>query len=370
MGDEEYEQIADALTAPNGLWIYGLEDSYVYNGLPVEPEFQVFAGNARLRLGKEYAVSYKNNNKPGTALLTVTGKGSYSGKAEKEFTIIASSAAGTNDIKKAKITDMPKSKPFTGLPVTLDDKELTVTFNDEKLTRDEDYTLSYTKNIDAGTATVFITGKGNYKNSVKKTFKITPIDLAAEDKAGHISVMKTEPEYSPNGAIAELLVTWEYGEGDDEVWLTLRNGVDYKLAYSANKAVGEDQGQVKITGQGNFTKFTTRSFTIVSGDLSRLYMNAPDVPYKAKQKGTYFMSKVKIYGTDGKALKEKKDYTLSYLDLNTGEELTKDSVVNDGDVIRVTASGLENGPYAGTKLSADYRIRTLKDISKQTDIKS
>ncbi|MBQ7563484.1 MAG: hypothetical protein IJT16_05785 [Lachnospiraceae bacterium] len=58
--------------------------------------------------------------------------------------------------------------------------------------------------------------------------------------------MKTEPEYSPNGAIAELLVTWEYGEGDDGAWLTLRNGVDYKLAYSANKAVGEDEGQVKI----------------------------------------------------------------------------------------------------------------------------
>ena len=35
-----------------------------------------------------------------------------------------------------------------------------------------DYTVTYSNNIDAGTATVSVTGKGNYTGTVKKTFTI------------------------------------------------------------------------------------------------------------------------------------------------------------------------------------------------------
>lgn len=40
------------------------------------------------------------------------------------------------------------------------------------LTADTDYTVAYANNKDAGTATVTITGKGNYTKSIEKTFKI------------------------------------------------------------------------------------------------------------------------------------------------------------------------------------------------------
>lgn len=49
---------------------------------------------------------------------------------------------------------------------------VTVTFNDVKLVKNTDYTLSYKKNIEVGTATVTVTGKGSYKGTAVKTFRI------------------------------------------------------------------------------------------------------------------------------------------------------------------------------------------------------
>ena len=49
------------------------------------------------------------------------------------------------------------------------------------LTADTDYTVAYANNKDAGTATVTITGKGNYTNSIEKTFKINKKAISNTD---------------------------------------------------------------------------------------------------------------------------------------------------------------------------------------------
>ncbi|MFD2530816.1 MBG domain-containing protein, partial [Polaribacter marinaquae] len=53
------------------------------------------------------------------------------------------------------------------------------------LVEDTDYTLSYTNNINVGTATVTVTGKGNYNGTKDVTFAITPapLTITAEDKS-------------------------------------------------------------------------------------------------------------------------------------------------------------------------------------------
>lgn len=51
---------------------------------------------------------------------------------------------------------------------------VTVKSDNAQLTADTDFTVSYSSNINAGTATVTITGKGNYSGSIKKQFTITP----------------------------------------------------------------------------------------------------------------------------------------------------------------------------------------------------
>ena len=53
--------------------------------------------------------------------------------------------------------------------------EPTVKYNSKTLVKNTNFTFSYTDNIDAGTATVTVTGKGNYTSSVSKTYTIAKL---------------------------------------------------------------------------------------------------------------------------------------------------------------------------------------------------
>ena len=77
---------------------------------------------------------------------------------------------GKQDISKTKIEGL-KNKEYTG-----NSRKLSIVVKDGNATlkNGEDYEISYSNNIKVGTATVTITGKGNYTGKVSKTFKINP----------------------------------------------------------------------------------------------------------------------------------------------------------------------------------------------------
>lgn len=58
-----------------------------YTGQGIEPAFTVTYGGATLTAGTDYTVAYSNNTDPGTATITLTGKGKYQGTVNKTFTI-------------------------------------------------------------------------------------------------------------------------------------------------------------------------------------------------------------------------------------------------------------------------------------------
>lgn len=61
----------------------------IFTGKNITPAVTVKLSGKTLQKDKDYTVSYQNNQKVGTAKVTVTGKGSYSGKAEATFSIQA-----------------------------------------------------------------------------------------------------------------------------------------------------------------------------------------------------------------------------------------------------------------------------------------
>ncbi|MBR2682506.1 MAG: hypothetical protein IKE22_04475, partial [Atopobiaceae bacterium] len=67
--------------------------SQAYTGNAVKPKPTVKYGTATLKLGTDYTLSYKNNTKPGTATVTVTGKGAYAGTKSVTFKIVAPSVS-------------------------------------------------------------------------------------------------------------------------------------------------------------------------------------------------------------------------------------------------------------------------------------
>ena len=61
--------------------------SFSYTGKALKPKVTVTLGGRKLAQGKDYTVKYASNKNPGKARVTVTGKGSYTGKKSAAFKI-------------------------------------------------------------------------------------------------------------------------------------------------------------------------------------------------------------------------------------------------------------------------------------------
>ena len=151
--------------------------TYAYDGKAKKPGVTVKLNGKTLKNGTDYTVSYSNNTKVGTAKVTITGKGNYTGSVSKTFKI-------KNNFKKATVSGI-STKAFTGKKIT---QSITVKYNGKTLKNGTDYTVSYSSNKNIGTATVKVAGKGSYTGTITKTFKINPAKqeiqkLTAKSKA-------------------------------------------------------------------------------------------------------------------------------------------------------------------------------------------
>lgn len=134
-----------------------------YTGKAITQTPTVKLGSKTLKKGTDYTISFKNNKAVGTATVTIKGKGNYTGNIKKTFKITKASVA------KAKVTGVSKKYKYTGKAIK---PAVKVTLGGVTLKKGTDYTVSYKSNKKVGTATITITGKGSYKGTVKKTFKI------------------------------------------------------------------------------------------------------------------------------------------------------------------------------------------------------
>ena len=123
---------------------------------------------------------------------------------------------------------------------------VTVKLNGKTLKNGTDYTVSYSNNTKVGTATVKITGKGNYTGSVSKTFKIKN-----NFKKATVSGISTKAFTGKN--ITQSITVKYNGK-------TLKKGTDYTVSYSNNKNIGT--ATVKIAGKGSYTGTITKTFKI------------------------------------------------------------------------------------------------------------
>ena len=347
----------------------------------------------------DYTVTWINNRYVGTAtvVLTGTGKiledgtaiGQYFGEKRITFRIkgtalsanMVSWADGSKNVSvvyngeeqepRVRVSLQKKVKDENGKTVT----QTTTLREYDKYAQYGDYKVSYLKNVDAGTATVVITGAGGYTGTVKKTFKITQADLAAEGTEAKIGVADSIP-FAKNGAKPAIVVTAKMANGNT---VTLKEGKDYTITYANNKAVSEGKNLTEkklpliiVKGKGNFKGSIKQTFTITNKSLADtvnpITVTVTDVPAN-KNKGK-FVSKPVITDADGVKLKEKTDYTLTYsLLMANGEEtkldVKKDVVNEPGSTVRITITGVGNYQGEGSVLTADYRI-TEFDFTKVT----
>ena len=151
--------------------------------------------------------------------------------------------------KKTKI-DKINPQTYTGKPIL---PEPVVTFDNTPLVADIDYTVSYSDNINIGTATVTITGIGNYVGEITSSFYIVRASISGASVTG-----LSNKTY--NGKLQTQTPTLKMGS------TTLKPGTDYTISYKNGTYAGT--ATIIFTGKGNYKETKTATFKINKAEQS------------------------------------------------------------------------------------------------------
>lgn len=292
-------------------------DSYNYSGAYRTPAVTVTNQNGTALLeGTDYTVAYADNKNAGTATVTVTGTGNYTGTISRSFVIHAV------DINTCTVTLSRTSYTFSGgykkPGVTVKTARGTV------LVEGKNYTVAYSDNRNAGTAKVTVTGINNYCGVKTVEFTIAPKDIETCTAA-----LNTSKMISVNGLTVPS-VTVKTAAGT-----TLVNGTNYTVEYSVENGVVT----AVVTGMGNYQgslTLTGQAPTDLNTCTAKLNFTLATYSGTAKRPG------VTVTAEDGTVLKKGTDYTVEY---QNNVEIGKATVVITGI-----------GNYTGT-MSKTFRIR-------------
>lgn len=237
--------------------------------------------------GKDFTVSYENNNEIGKDVATaiITGMKNFSGSISTRFTIKGNVALST-------ISSIPVQN-YTGEEIK---PEPVVTQNGRTLLKGVDYELVYQNNVEAGRATITINGIGEeFGGSVTVAF-----DIVRDISAG-ITVTGLAEKYLYTGEeiVPALGRVSAYG-------IILDKNEDYKVTVVNNVKVGV--ATLIIEGMSHYKGTKTFNFNIVQRRISQC--SAEKVAIK-----TFTGKAIKPAVTltyNGKTLTKGKDYTLTY----------------------------------------------------------
>ena len=200
-----------------------------------------------------------------------------------------------------------------------------------------EYTVSYSNNINAGSATVTIVATGaNYVGRFSGSpFTIQQKSIADKD----VAVVTTS---AAAGQKPTVTVTYN-GKTLTEDLSSGRNqpNTDYYIESYGN-------GKVTITGKGNFNGTRVENYKFVDKTIISATVNAVATYYN----GSTQQANLTVKGSDGKTLSSY-DYkvTYSYTDKKTGKTVTTD-YPKEAYRYTVTVSGTANGNYGGNQIHA------------------
>lgn len=211
-----------------------------FTGSALTPAVVVKDGSTILTLGSDYTVTYSNNVNVGTATVTITGTGNYTGTKTQTFLIVQRLAA-------LLTVDPISNQSYTGSALT---PAVVVKDGNTILTLGTDYSVAYSNNINAGTASLIISGLGEYSGSKTVSFTIEKVPLT----------------------VRVVQASKNYGQADPGFTVTYSGFVANQTAavLSGNlvfsRDAGQNPGSYAVTASG--LSSTNYSFTYVSGTLT------------------------------------------------------------------------------------------------------
>lgn len=299
----------------NGMYVcYFAENNETYlettfKGKKVEPEV-VIDGLVR---GKDYTVTYVNNEKPGEARAELTGIGNYKGSETLYFTIYG----------KLPAADPIADQTYTG-------NEITPDIVIPGLKAGEDYYMYYEDNQYPGVATVTIYGTGYYKGTATIHFKIIK---KTEKFVSNVKLNRTSYTYTGKTIRPSVTVT----VNGKKIGASA-----YKLYYKNNKNSGI--GTVQVRGTGKYSRINkTITFKILPPKTLLTGLKKANRSFIASWKKNIQATGYQIqYAADSRFTKERKTVT-----------------VGKQSATRYKISGLKN------KKTYYVRIRSYKRVGKK-----
>lgn len=299
----------------NGMYVcYFAENNETYlettfKGKKVEPEVVIDG----LVQGKDYTVTYVNNEKPGEARAELTGIGNYKGSETLYFTIYG----------KLPAADPIADQIYTG-------KELTPAIVIPGLKAGEDYYMYYEDNQYPGVATVTIYGTGYYKGTATIHFKIIK---KTEKFVSNVKLNRTSYTYTGKSIRPSVTVT----VNGKKIGASA-----YKLYYKNNKNSGI--GTVQVRGIGKYSRINkTLTFKILPPKTLLTGLKKANRSFTASWKKNIQATGYQIqYAADSRFTKERKTVT-----------------VGKQSATRYKISGLKN------KKTYYVRIRSYKRVGKK-----
>lgn len=317
--------------------IDGFKKEYPYTGLEIRPvgiSVTDYIDRVKYRLTEDldYTLSYSNNLNAGTAFINVECKNNFSGTARANFLITSSTISsgssttpntpingGTGEISGSKAIspndviltmDTANAMHYTGNPVY---PKVSIA----GMTENVDYTVTFSNNTEVGTATVTITGIGNNRGTITKTFNI--IAPLSNCKIAEI------PAQQYTGSAVEPTLTVTCGKN------ILIPGTDYNVTYANNINIGTATATIRAASNSKYTGSASVTFSIAN-DVGDFIISgyAPTYTYT----GNAITPSVVVETGSGR-LTQGTDYTISYSNnINAGKAT-------------ITVKGV--GRYSGTK---------------------
>ncbi len=325
-----------------------------YNGQEQIQNPTVTLNGTKLIPGTDYEVTYDKNINAGTAKLTITGKGRYSGTVKKTFKIQA------YDLKA------DSEKLLGGIPKSLtttytkggSTPNVTLTFNEADLVAKKDYTLSYKNNKKPANSTddkvpmLTIKGKGNFKGSIDIPFTITTKELTDKDNPVTIRVPDMAFNEKAGKFMSKPVLTDSNGK-------KLKAGMDYEKDIVYTKLNGTVLTKADTPQVGDVIKVTVKGKDYYTGSIETTYKIAQASFTKAK-------ITIKAQSYTGSAITlDADDITVKVgstkLTQGVDYEIVEDSYTNNvkKGTASVTIKGIGN--YGGEK-TVKFRIASKNFI--------
>ena len=265
----------------------------------------------------------------------------YTGEVTYYFTI--SPKAVTADMIGAIADETYTGNDITPQPVVTDGNTI--------LTSGADFDFIYDKNINAGkdTATLTITGKGNYTGTASRTFTISPKDI----KGAAIKLQADSLEYT--GLMQEVQITFVTL---NQVPLTAN---DYDIVNNSNKQINADDSiTLTIAGKGNYTGTATTTWKITRATPA---LDNFDVTPDLSQKQTYDGKPKEVTAKTKNGVIDMGDVTVCYEGISGTTYTRSETAPTNAGSYKVILSVAEGKNYTAAEIEADTLTIDKADLT-------